>query len=617
MKHKLTAVILILLLLFSAGAVSVRAQTDTAAQAAAMCDGILSYKESAAGVNTPQQLIDTALCDQAGISAEFYVIALSQYGSYDFSAYESALLRYLDSNEVYSATTREKYALALAAAGSADPYIAQVTDNAIGQQGIMSLVFGLHLLNNGYTSSYATVNSVIDDILSMQLSDGGWSVIGSAGDVDVTAMTLQSLAPYCGDSGVNQAVARALTLLSSRQQSDGGYISMGQENLESAAQVLCALSILGIDAGADDRYIKNGNTVIDAMMRYRLSDGSFSHAGEGTDQNATMQAFYSAVAYLRMLDGRGSLYILDSRTDSSVTDEPAQTPQNQNQTKTKNRDQNQSQDKRSTEVIHTPNGDYIEIINERGERETVRTESTEKTKDKQNASSSTEATSPRATYGVLELPDYDRDSAVGKMQSATADSAAPSSPGGGYKVYAVIITLALAGGVCIVLFALRRRHYKNFIAVGIVAVAAIVFILLTNFSTSENYYRDTAPAESPAGEVTLSICCDTITDDDDLPYFIPADGMILDKTVMTISEDDTVMDLLTAAARRYNLHIDVRAGASYVSGINYLYEFDYGDLSGWMYRVNGEIPSLSASQYTLSDGDTVEWLYTCDIGNDL
>ena len=55
----------------------------------------------------------------------------------------------------------------------------------------------------------------------------------------------------------------------------------------------------------------------------------------------------------------------------------------------------------------------------------------------------------------------------------------------------------------------------------------------------------------------------------------------------------------------------------YIEGISYLYEYDCGDLSGWMYRVNGEIPSVGCGEYRLRDGDCVEWLYTCDLGNDL
>lgn len=78
-------------------------------------------------------------------------------------------------------------------------------------------------------------------------------------------------------------------------------------------------------------------------------------------------------------------------------------------------------------------------------------------------------------------------------------------------------------------------------------------------------------------------------------------------------------DVLVDAVRENGIQMDSGGadGMMYVSGINYLYEFDYGDLSGWMYRVNGEIPSVSCDEYMLSDGDIVEWLYTCNLGNDL
>ena len=55
----------------------------------------------------------------------------------------------------------------------------------------------------------------------------------------------------------------------------------------------------------------------------------------------------------------------------------------------------------------------------------------------------------------------------------------------------------------------------------------------------------------------------------------------------------------------------------YVAGIHYLYEYDFGDLSGWMYHVNGTAPSVCSDAYVLADGDVIEWLYSCEIGNDL
>ena len=56
---------------------------------------------------------------------------------------------------------------------------------------------------------------------------------------------------------------------------------------------------------------------------------------------------------------------------------------------------------------------------------------------------------------------------------------------------------------------------------------------------------------------------------------------------------------------------------AYVSGIGNLYEFDFGGLSGWVYSVNGRMPSVSCGEYVLSDGDKIEWMYTCDLGNDV
>ena len=53
-----------------------------------------------------------------------------------------------------------------------------------------------------------------------------------------------------------------------------------------------------------------------------------------------------------------------------------------------------------------------------------------------------------------------------------------------------------------------------------------------------------------------------------------------------------------------------------IEGIGNLYEFDCGELSGWMYTVNGQAPNYGCSQYQLEDGDVVEWIYSCDMGRD-
>ena len=72
------------------------------------------------------------------------------------------------------------------------------------------------------------------------------------------------------------------------------------------------------------------------------------------------------------------------------------------------------------------------------------------------------------------------------------------------------------------------------------------------------------------------------------------------------------------AGKKYGIPIDNTGaqGAAYIAGINHLYEFDYGDLSGWVYKVNGVLPSVGCGGYELKDGDIIEWCYTLDLGND-
>ncbi|MBR1832501.1 MAG: DUF4430 domain-containing protein [Ruminiclostridium sp.] len=113
----------------------------------------------------------------------------------------------------------------------------------------------------------------------------------------------------------------------------------------------------------------------------------------------------------------------------------------------------------------------------------------------------------------------------------------------------------------------------------------------------------------------MTIRCDTVIGKSDADH-IPADGIILDTTEFPIAEGDTVYDILTEAAKQYNIQLQTNAG-SYIAGIGYLYEYDFGDLSGWIYHVNGDSPFVMCSDYTLKDGDRIEWLYTCELGNDL
>lgn len=261
MRNKLSFKIICLLtaciLIVSAAPISAKATTDTVGEAQKLIDGIVGFKLNETGNSIIQNWIDSTLTENAGSSSEWYIIALSQSGDYDFSAYRDALEQYAANNEIRSATSRQKIALALIASGSTDSFISDVMDNSIGQQGIMSWVFGLHLFNNGYVSNVTDAATVKNTILSLQLEDGGWALSGNVGDVDVTAMTIQALAPfYNTDDNIKSAVDKSLSLLSSRQLENGDYSSYGVPCSESTAQVITALSALGIDCASDERFIK-------------------------------------------------------------------------------------------------------------------------------------------------------------------------------------------------------------------------------------------------------------------------------------------------------------------------------------------------------------------------
>ena len=139
---------------------------------------------------------------------------------------------------------------------------------------------------------------------------------------------------------------------------------------------------------------------------------------------------------------------------------------------------------------------------------------------------------------------------------------------------------------------------------------------------------DPASAQKPDQKTltcTLSINCSSILNNmgkltKGKESLVPSDGRILNLTDVEFEAGNTVFYILQRELQKRNMHIEFSTspmyGSVYMEGICNLYEFDCGELSGWMYSVNGVFPSCSCSQYTLSDGDAIAWVYTCDLGND-
>lgn len=155
-----------------------------------------------------------------------------------------------------------------------------------------------------------TREGLVAEILSYQCSDGGWALMGDESDVDMTAMALTSLAPYQEETDVKAAVEQALTWVSNAQQDDGGFMGWGTANSESCAQVIVALTALGIDPAADSRFVKNGASPLDGLCAFACEGGGFCHSNEQAEPDgmATEQGFYALAAYDRFRQGMTSLF---------------------------------------------------------------------------------------------------------------------------------------------------------------------------------------------------------------------------------------------------------------------------------------------------------------------
>lgn len=157
-------------------------------------------------------------------------------------------------------------------------------------------------------------------------------------------------------------------------------------------------------------------------------------------------------------------------------------------------------------------------------------------------------------------------------------------------------------------------------------------------NSSSGSSSDTGSGDSSGGDVknsessaaihtcTISISCSTILNNmSDLTAgkeeFVPANGQILAPSTIEFTEGESVHDVLKRVCKEAGIHMESTYtpmyDSAYVEGINQLYEFDCGELSGWMYNVNGWFPNYGCSKYKVEDGDVINWVYTCDLGKDV
>ena len=186
----------------------------------------------------------------------------------------------------------------------------------IKRQGTNGPVWTLIALDShDYTpAGSVTRDQLVETILSLQKDSGAWYInsTNKTDDVDMTAMAIQSLAPYYEtNDAVKTAVDKALTWLGTMQKADGSFAEMAgaASSSESTAQVLVALCAMGIDPTADARFAKNSFHVLDGLLTFYTGTAFKHQASDATvDQMATEQSYYALAAYMRLVGGQTALY---------------------------------------------------------------------------------------------------------------------------------------------------------------------------------------------------------------------------------------------------------------------------------------------------------------------
>ena len=165
---------------------------------------------------------------------------------------------------------------------------------------------------NSNSKKTVTADIVASKLVSFACKAGGWSVTpkGTAPDLDSTAMVIQSLSRFYGKrEDVTNAVDAALNWLSSKMNDEGGLDSSYGESSEAIAQAIVALTSLGIDPDTDKRFVKNGKSLIDGILRFADPKGGFAHTLGGiVNGMATAQSYYALVSYYRFIEGKSALY---------------------------------------------------------------------------------------------------------------------------------------------------------------------------------------------------------------------------------------------------------------------------------------------------------------------
>jgi prenyltransferase beta subunit len=497
-----------------------------------------------------------------------------------------------------------------------------------------------------------TRDKLIDYILSTEshketIDAGGWSLLGTGNaDVDITAMALQALAPYYESrSDVKSAGDRAVAWLAKTQNNDGGFGSTS----ESSAQVVTALSTLGINSSTDARFIKNGKSALYALLSFAAANGGFQHvksgSGSGVNDMATDQGTYALVAYDRFVNGSKRLYDMTDVTE--VTPTPGE-----NELPLPGGNQPQI-------VIPPDNKDYIIPVTAADANKEIKIDIPSDSNAKIQVNLPVNSNLPRieAVKGNVSM--------VIPMgaQITSGDSSAlelitsndPTSTSLREKVNTIITSGKKIDSVnqAITLGGSQRIEFDQFITLTLKDMKGkdAAYIQDGSIAAIKKYASDAEGLASGENEYAYDNGNDLIVKTKHFTEFIaftlsviqtpgggtnplPTShvtlsvdkltinkGYVVTETSVELKSGDSAWSVLKRELDRLGITYETEwsdeFGSVYVESIAGDGEFDHGTGSGWMYNVNGCYPGYGSDKYTLTNGESVQWRYTTDLGEDI
>lgn len=454
----------------------------------------------------------------------------------------------------------------------------------VSEQGNNGTAFALIALDSGnyYDNATGTTarNAWINSLLDAQISDGSWGIDTDfpGSNVDMTAMVVQALAPYCStNANVKDAVDKAVKWLSAEYQETGDYGSS-----ESAAQVIVALSALNIDAKIDSRFQHNGISVLSNFLSYADPNSKgFLHdkqPNSTVNQMASEQAAYTLVAYDRHVNGSKRLYDMSDVTKRENADAQAVIDM-------------------INQIGYVDESSYNAIAEARNAYNKL------SAADKEKVTNYNTLTAAETSYkAILKQKQTDQYKAL----KAHYDDLLNDKT----KKYGTAAKKKLAS-------ILQQAQTDMNAAESCERVTAIYEKAITDLDAVKPGDIEVTFRLIGALEATQDV---DLTKDSYLPEYVT---WVPTKTY-ALQENATVYDLFTEAMSDAGLRY-IGAESNYVSTIyapsclgGYsLSEFTNGKKSGWMYTVNGTHPNQGLKNWTLNDNDVVVWHYVNDYSHEV